>query len=340
MVKLSHAPRVVALTGAFGFLGRRLIRLLIEDERVETIVAIDVRDPRELLRREGHPEDPQVVLREFPKVSAHQLDLAERGADRRLAEILSSEGADALCHLAFLSNPTHREELAHEVETIGTMHALYAAQAAPVKRLVMSSSTIAYGAHPDNPAWLTEEHPLRGMEGSRYVQDKVDAEQQLERFALENPGVSCIALRMSAMLGGSRTRNFWTRYLTRKVVPTVMGYDPLFQFLYPDDAVRALYFALRSDATGAYNVAGQGVLPLSRVIERLARTNLPVPATWFSATLASLWNLQLMEMPAVFMQYLRWSWVCDGKKFRDAVGFEVQYDIDTLLDLVAREFDR
>jgi len=334
----AQGPRVVALTGAFGFLGRRLLHRLEADSDVERIVALDARSPLELARREGESEDPARYLERHHKVSAHQIDLAEAGTDGVLATIFENEGVDTVCHLAFLSNPTHQTDSAHELETIGTMYVLNAVRAAKVSRLVSRSSTMCYGALPDNPAWLVENHPLRGGKASRYVADKADADRQVQSFAEKNPKTRCTILRLGAMLGGSRTRNFWTRYFTRPVVPTVLGYDPLFQFLYSDDAVEGIYQSLKKGPEGAFNLVGRGVLPLSVVVERLGRRRMPIPAIAAASSLEALWSAQLVEMPPSFVDYFRWSWVADGSALERAIGFRPGRDIESVLDTVREEF--
>ena len=331
-------PKVVAITGALGFLGRRVLRRLEAVDDIERIVAIDVRDPVELVRREGESEDPAHILDAHHKVSAHMHDLAEVGSDRVLAEIFAREGVDAVCHLAFLSNPTHQQTLAHELETIGTMHVLHACRATSVRRLVSLSSTMCYGARPDNPAVLTEDDPLRAPARSSFLADKQDADRQVLRFAEQNPDVTCAVLRMGAMLGGSKTRNFWTRYFTRPAVTTVLGYDPMFQFLDADDAVGGIVTTLLSRAEGPLNLVGRGVLPLSHIVGRLGRRRVALPAGLATSALRALWTAQLIEMPPHFVSYLRWSWICDGSRLERETGFAPSRDIDAVLAHVNAEF--
>ena len=65
---------------------------------------------------------------------------------------------------------------AHEVEVIGTLHVLAAAARAGVKKLVVPSYTLVYGARPGNPALLREDAPLHGCPASRFVSDRVEVE--------------------------------------------------------------------------------------------------------------------------------------------------------------------
>ena len=90
---------------------------------------------------------------------------------------------------------------AHELEDVGTMHVLNACAGVEPRRLVMISTTLVYGAHPKNPNFLTEDSELRGHRDSRFVNDKVRAEKQVQRFAREHPDVSTCVLRFAPILG-------------------------------------------------------------------------------------------------------------------------------------------
>ncbi len=322
--------RVVAVTGAFGFFGRRVLARLEEDPEIDRVVAVDVRSGLHL--DPGEESDASVITR-HPKLSAHTLDLTAPGSDRELADILVNEGAQSLLHLAFLSTPTHHMEMAHELETIGTHYVLNAASAAGISRLLSISSTMCYGARPDNPAFLTEDHPLRPPP-SRSLRDKADADDQVRRFAAEHPEVAVAVARLGALLPSARD-HFWTRLLSRPVVPAVLGYDPLLQFLHPDDGVAALWGLWRAAARGPFNVIGASQLPLSHVLTRLKKIPVYLPARLGQSLAAALWSAQLVEMPQHFFGFLRWPWLCDDARIRSTTGFTPQYDIKTVLNILA-----
>ena len=328
--KASAAPqRVVAVTGAFGFFGRKVLARFEDDPEVDRVVAIDVRSGAHLADEEGDA----AVLKRHPKLSAHTLDLTSAGSDRELADILVTEKAKSLLHLAFLSTPTHHMEMAHELETIGTHYVLNAASAAGISRLVSLSSTMCYGARPDNPAFLTEDHPLRPPP-SRSLRDKADADEQVRRFAAEHPEVAVSVARLGAMVPTARD-HFWTRLLGRPVVPAVLGYDPLVQLLHPDDGVSALWRLWQGEARGAFNVVGGSQLPFSHILTRLKKLPLYLPARLGQSLAAALWSAQLIEMPQHFFGFLRWPWLCDDSKIRSTIGFTPQYDIQTILTIMA-----
>src|SRR5262245_9678150 len=158
-----HDPdqRVAAVTGACSFVGAELIRRLEEDRRYYKVVAIDIRKPA------------------FPltKTQFHKIDLTAPTADAELAVVLRREGVETLVHAAFLSSPTHNAAWAHELESIGTVHVLNAASEIKLRKFVLSSTTLVYGAHPLNPNFVSEDHELRGNPRSRFIKDKVEAEK-------------------------------------------------------------------------------------------------------------------------------------------------------------------
>ncbi len=324
-------PRIVAVTGAFGSLGRRLVRLLERDVNVERVVAIDIRNALEGAARDGEPTDPQSFLAAHDKLSAHSLDLTEAGADRELAGILTKERAGSLIHLAFLSTPVHALEMAHELETIGTMYVLNAAAEAKVSTLLSLSSAMCYGARPDNPAWITEEQPLRPP-ASRSLRDKAEADAAVLKLAVEHREMAVSVARLGAVVG-TAADHFWTRTLSRPLVPSVLGYDPLVQLMLIDDAVAAVHAMWTARARGAFNVVGSGVLPWSHVLTRLGKTPLPLPAGVGQSIVGALWSAQLIDMPRQFLDYLRWPWVCDGGKLQQETGFMAAHDLPTSLSM-------
>ncbi len=327
--KQQSSERVVALTGAFGALGRRLLKLLEDDDSVDKIVAIDVRSALTLL--EDNDDSTSVVLK-HPKLSAHTLDLTTPGTDTELAELLRSERTGSVFHLALLSTPTHHTEHAHELETIGTHYVCNAAAAAGVARLVSVSSTMCYGARPDNPAFLTEQHPLRPPQ-ARSLRDKAQADADVLRFGAEHPDAAVCVARLGAVVPTVRD-HFWTRLLSRRVVPCVLGYDPLLQFLHPDDAAYALYALWQSRAKGAVNVVAKGRLPLSHILTRLRRMPLYLPVALGEPIVSALWQAQLAEIPASYFSFLRWSWLADDTLLPKLTGFTPKHDLHTILTIM------
>jgi UDP-glucose 4-epimerase len=313
--------RVIALTGAASFLGTNLIGLLEEDDRVGRIVALDVKAPTTT----------------GGKSRFYDVDLTQPSAEARLAEILAAERADTIVHLAFLSSPTHATAWAHELESVGTMHVLVAARHAQVRKIALWSTTLLYGAHPSNPNFLSEKHALRAPKGEPFFADKVEAEEQARKYAQRSPGSVVTILRTAPILGPT-VNNYLTRYLARKVVPTMMGFDPLMQFLHEVDAIAAFKLAIDRDCPGTFNVVGDGVLPLSTVIKLAGRVALPIPHPLAHSIATLGWIAQLAEAPSSFLKYLRFLCVADGEKARERMGFRPAYTTrEALVDFASAQ---
>src|SRR5262245_31780722 len=244
--------RVVAVTGACTYLGGELLRRLEEDPRYERVLALDIRPPA------VHGQ----------KIELIKLDLTQPTVDAELATLLERYKVDTFVHGAFLSHPTHAAEWAHELEDVGTMHVLNACAGVEPRRLVVISTTLVYGAHPKNPNFLTEDAELRGHRDSRFVNDKVRAERQVQRFAQEHGNVEVCVLRFAPILGPTIS-NMYTRFFSRPVAPVMMGHDPLMQFVHEQDAAWALKQAVDSQASGPFNIVGKGVLPYTTVLALL-----------------------------------------------------------------------
>ena len=312
VVRAPYDPgaRVVAVIGAASYLGAELVRRLEADPRYVRILAIDVRRP---------------VL---PGRAAyyHKIDLTLPTADADLAELLGREGADTVVHAAFLTSPTHNTSWAHELESIGTMHVLNACGEARVHKLVMLSTTMLYGAHPGNPNFLSERHETRGHPRSRFINEKLEAERQVRRYATDSPSQVVTILRAAATLGPT-ARNFFTRFFLRPVAPILMGYDPLLQFVHERDLIDAFALAVEHDFPGIFNIVGDGVLPYTTVLAMMGKIPLPMPALLAYPVSRALWVTQVFDSPPSFLDFLRYLCVADGEKAQRVMGFRPRYDI-------------
>jgi UDP-glucose 4-epimerase len=197
---------------------------------------------------------------------------------------------------------------------------------------------MVYGARPDNPSFLGEDTALRGRPRYALVEDKVDAERQLERFRRE-AGVPVTVLRTAPLLGPG-VRTLAGRYLSLPAVPTVMGFNPLVQLLHPDDAVEAFRLAIlraaATDQSAVYNVAGKSVLPLLTAIRLAARRSLPLPGFAAAPMVDALFQAGAAIAPAAHLDYLRWACVADRTRAADELGFVPRYSAKEAVSAFAR----
>ena len=66
-------------------------------------------------------------------------------------------------------------------------------------------------------------------------------------------------------------------YLESRVCFRPMGYDPVVNLISEDDLGHALMLAARSTAQGIFTIPGATTLPLSEIIRRRGRAQVPVP---------------------------------------------------------------
>ncbi len=300
--------RVVAVTGPRTFLGKNLLGLCEEDERIRRLIVIDHETP----------------VSAGPKTRSYVVDRTQPDAAARIAEIFAAEGVDSVVHLGFLDSPTRQTAWAHELESVGTLHLLNACREQGVKKLVLASMVALYGPHSDNPNFLSESQPLRGLRGTPFLADKIDVERQFEAYGRDERDACVTVLRFAPLLGPT-VESYVTRWLSRRMVPTLMGFDPLLQCVHEVDALHALRVAVQGDVSGVFNIVAQGVLPVSTVINLAGRTSLPVPHFMAHRLTTLLWFAGLADVPASMLRYLRHLCVADGASAQNELGFSPAY---------------
>ncbi len=296
-------PETIAITGVRTFLGQRLAERLAAHASRPRVVGLDVRKP---YRLEG-------------RVRFHRVDLTDPSASTRLAELLERERVDAVVHAAFRRDPTPDVEYDHELETIGSLHVLNACAAAKVRRLVVASSTMLYGPWPDNPNFLSESHPLRGHPQAHCVRNRIQMESLLERWRVRHPDTKTTVLRHAWIMGPS----YWNAvvaFFARPVVPTLIGHDPLLQFIHEEDCLNAFEAAVLQERPGVYNVVAPGVLPLSTILRLAGKRMLRLPAPLLYRLRDFPARAQTGDPPAGFYDYLRYLWVAEGERGWHAFG--------------------
>ena len=288
----------IAVTGIASFLGSRVLRRLAERRGPEAVLAVDIAAPA-----------PTLAVRH------RELDLTEPASDQRLLDIFREEGVSELVHCAFFTNPRRDQAHAHELESIGSLNVLAAAAAAGVRRVVLRSFTAVYGAHGRNPNFLTEDRPLQPNPALGWVRDKLEAEQHAAAFAKRYPEMRITVLRFAPLFGPG-VHTFYTRIFDHRVVPVLMGYDPLVQLLPPEDALAAFMAAIERAPGGPLNVVPRRPLPLDTALHLAAKVPVPVPHVLAYAAADLLWAAGLGDAPGGFIDYVRYLCVADGEKVR------------------------
>jgi len=252
-------------------------------------------------------------------VRHHPVDLTDPAAGSRLAEVFEKEGVEAVVHAAFRRTPTPDLDYDHELETIGSLHLLNACAATRIRRLVLASTTMLYGPWPDNPNFLAERNALRGHPAAHCVNNRVEVEALLSDWSARHPETEVTVLRPCWIMG-PRYSDAVVSYFEPTLVPTLLGYDPLLQFVHEEDCLRVFEQATLGSHPGVFNVTGRGVLPLSTLLRSAGKSALPFPSPLLYRLRAIPSQAQTGDPPQAFFDYLRYLWVAAGEKGWEAFG--------------------
>ncbi len=305
----------VLVTGLATFWGGRVAQALEADPTVEVIVGLDRFEPTVQLERTEYVRSDE----------SYSI----------LARIVKAARIDTIVHTFLAVDSTQMgSRTMHEINVIGTMNLFAAASAAgsTVRTVIVKSSTLVYGASPQDPVWFSEESRRSKPPKSMVERSLLEVEGYVRDFAVDNPHVTVALLRFSNVLGPDITTPL-AKALELPVVPSLFGFDPRFQFVHEDDVVRAILYVLENQVQGIYNVAGDGLLPWSEVAQICGKRTVPLPP-WgiglFSGPLARIG----IELPAELLDLLRYGRGVDNRRLKRA-GFDYRYtSAGTVADFV------
>ncbi|RMF45157.1 MAG: NAD-dependent epimerase/dehydratase family protein [Anaerolineae bacterium] len=266
-----------------------------------------------------------------PKKEIKNLDFIQ--ADIRnplLLELLQLEKVDTVCHLAFIES-YRRTESAFDHNVIGTMKFMGACAEAGVRKVVFKSSTRVYGASPRNPAFLREERPVHGSRQYGYNRDNLEIESFFNGFRRQYPKITLTILRFPGIIGPDVNTPL-VRFLSDSKAPILLGFDPMMQVIHQEDVLAALMHTIQEDYPGVYNVAAEGILPLTKILAIVGKIPLPVlhPAAYWAVSAGG----PLARHFPIEPDYLRYRWVADTQRMHEVLGFMPQYTAEEAL----REF--
>jgi len=295
----------VLITGAGGYLGAQLLAALASGNiAVERIVAVDVRDI---------PADKRI-----PRVEYCRADV--RSAE--LAELFKKSMPEVVVHLASIVTPGKHSDRAFEyaVDVLGTENVLKACLAAGVKKIIVTSSGAAYGYHPDNPSWITEDWPVRGNEAFAYAHHKRLVEEMLARWRADHPELQQVVFRIGTILGET-VRNQITDLFEKPRLIAIRGSDSPFVFVWDQDVAGCILRAIATDRTGIYNVAGDGALTVAEIARRLGKPCVVLPTWLLRAALTVLKALGLTQYGPEQVDFLRYRPVLDNRRLKQEFGY-------------------
>lgn len=311
-MKTDKTTQTVLINGICCLSGARIASLLSEDEHLRVIGL-------------GRTEPVAPVGR----AEVHTATL--NGS--QMVAFLRAEHVDVVVHLEMAGEeqPARSREDAIQHNVLNTMELLGACAAASVKRVVVRSSTLVYGAHHTLPMLIGEEYPIARPGQPGLLRDYIELEQFAEQFAAKHPETTIVRLRCAGLVGSG----VWSplaNYLLQSSPPALLGFDPRIQVLHLEDAATAFVLAATTEnIAGAFNIASDGVVTLNQAIRLSGRLPAQVPdvvadmaaQVGFGRVLLAGWPYERAA--------LRYSCVADTQRARDVLGWSPAYDAETAL---------
>ena len=319
--------RTVALVGALHPAARELALALEDDPAVERVLGLS---------------------RHEPPLLGPKFEFVQAGpGDPTFADVLA--GVDALVLFPLIDAGDRNEEGRRARVVDGTRRSLAATAGAGT--VVLWSSGVVYGAHPDNPVPLTETQPPRP--NPDFPAAGVLAESERIALAAGGPGGLNESERIALAAGGPGGLNEserialagasgsgasgpsvvvlrgagvwapgWGTFLSRTLMAPAMvgvrGYDPPLQCLAPADAASALVLAVSGRLSGIYNVAPDDWVGAREAAKAAGRRRLELPRRIALSTAERLWRAGMSAAAAGELNYQMHPWVLDNTRLRQA----------------------
>jgi UDP-glucose 4-epimerase len=290
----------VLVTGVSGKLGRMVARALLAGGH--TIYGLD---------RRPWPDAPRGV-------EMFNADVRKRPAE----DVFRLRRPDAVIHMATVTHLSASAEERYRINLKGTQAIFEHCDTYGVGRVVFVGRHTYYGAAADAPLYHGEDDPPMAVSSFPELTDLVAADLYAGSALWRYPHIHTSVLRMCYTLGPSHHGTL-AQFIGGKRVSTVLGFDPLYQFMHEEDAARAICTALESDLKGVYNVAGPQPVPLSLLLRITKRQNIPIPEALFAM---SLGRFGLPNLPEGAVNHVKYPVVVDDAAFRAATSFVPTFD--------------
>lgn len=300
----------VLITGIAGGQGRLLTRRLREKFEVCGVDRIGW---------EGAPRG----------VDVHVVDVRKK----KFEDVIRREMPSAIVHLGFVRHFDADPGERYDVNVRGTKQLLDHCVNHGVQALVVVSSSYCYGAAPENPYYMDEDSPLAASRSYPEIRDLVEVDTLASAFLWRYPDIRTCVLRPVNVLG-YYVHSMISRYLRQSRVPTVMGFDPMMQFLHEEDLSDAIALTLERELQGIFNIAGPGQVPLHTAIEETGGTMISLPEVVMRPMFEQLFTWGVVPFPAGAIDYLKYPVTVSGERFGEATQFRPLFGLEEIFHSV------
>ncbi|MBL6751611.1 MAG: NAD-dependent epimerase/dehydratase family protein [Nevskia sp.] len=306
--------RTVLVTGAGGALAKRVLQRL--RDRYE-LVAVD-------FRRKVDTE---------PGIHSYLVELHKRGFE----DVFAAHAIDAVIHIGRIFTHEKNRDQRYNANVLGTKRLLDLSRKYGVRQVMIHSTYFVYGASPYNPALLDEETPLKASEVTQDLVDSVELESLANIYLWKHPDLHITILRPCNLLGPG-VRNSMSILLARPLVPVLIGFSPMMQFLHVEDMADAMVLAFERNQPGIYNVAPEDYVPYQQAVIECGCRRLPIPsippALPKGISSALNWNA---FFPPYLINYFKYPVILDGRLFRETFGWKPRRNLNDIFSYYRKQ---
>jgi len=285
----------IILTGASGYIGSQLMDLWLKEDRIEEIIAIDLKDPRFLFEKNN------------PKVRFIKKNVADINFE---AELPNFGEIGAVVHAAYLIRTPYFHKAEHLRSNIfGAENVFKFALNNKILKLIHFSTVAVYGAKKGNSL----ERPFKENDAIQedkitYGKDKGEIEKILQNLNQKYQNQS--ETEISVLRIGSVSGPFGKLVVGKKGLQSFLrGLLPFIpitgevsarQFVHEDDIIAAVNFCLFEPLGEKYNVfnlAPNGLLTFREIAKILNKKIFKFPKFFFRTVFWLAWHLSLGKIP-------------------------------------------
>lgn len=316
MSATASRKKTVLVTGAAGSLAQRVISRLHGRYHV---VAVDFR--RKVDTDAGIP--------------SYKVEIHKRGFE----DIFREHRIDAVLHLGRIFAHESDRSRRYNANVLGTKKLLELARKYGTSQVVIHSTYMVYGASPYNPALLDEDAPLKASEVTHDLVDSVEVESLATIHLWKHPELNITVLRPCNVLGPG-VRNTLSLLLSRRLVPVLVGFAPMMQFLHVDDMAEALVLAFEKNRPGIYNVAPEDYVAYPVAVRECGCRGLPIPS--IPPALPRLWSRALnwnAFFPPYMVNFFKYPVIIDGRLFRETFDWRPRRSLHEIFGYYRKQKD-
>jgi 1-acyl-sn-glycerol-3-phosphate acyltransferase len=196
---------------------------------------------------------------------------------------------------------------------------------ANVKKFVLLSSAMVYGASPHNQGLMPETRAVSSGGRNQIAGDwnKLEAMAFACFGETSRTSARLIVLRLAAMPvpdGG----DYFSQLFQRTIAVTLPGHDPTMQLLSREDLATAVSRAIEYDKGGVYNVAPNTTITLRAALKLAGVRRVPISRTIQRAARRVLNSTGLAD-PIEQLDFVRYSWTVSDQKIRSEFVFSPKH---------------